>query len=196
MMREMTNNSTSMQKFNYKFTDHSVVLLPHRSGIYSRRRHERDIEMEEDERDRRREKDEIETLRLEVMEKQARDKLGGRGVMGDEGSSSESSPQREEEEEDMDVPVRHELEEDIPLTKTGYTVPASFTQIQVSLSEILDILVLFNMLFGYTCLKLRICRIAGKFGGLAVYITTAKLKSAKISYLHIYVWRSHTELPN
>ena len=27
-------------------------------------------------------------------------------------------------------------------------------------------------------------RIAGKFGGLAVYITTTKLKSAKISYLH------------
>lgn len=89
--------------------------------------------MEEDERDRRREIDELETLRLEVMEKQARDKLRGRGATGDEGSSSESSPQREEEEEeDMDVPVRHELEEDIPLTKTGYTVPASFTQIQVS----------------------------------------------------------------
>ncbi|MCG8621854.1 MAG: hypothetical protein MJE68_07650 [Proteobacteria bacterium] len=35
-----------------------------------------------------------------------------------------------------------------------------------------------------------------KFGGLAVYITTAKLKSAKISYLHIDVWRSHTEPPN
>ena len=27
-------------------------------------------------------------------------------------------------------------------------------------------------------------RIAGKFGGLVVYITTAELKSAKISYLH------------
>ena len=38
--------------------------------------------------------------------------------------------------------------------------------------------------------------IAGKFGGLVVYITTAKLKSAKISYSHIYVWRSHTEPPN
>ena len=36
-------------------------------------------------------------------------------------------------------------------------------------------------------------RIARKFGGLAVYITTAKLKSAKISYSHAYVWRSHTE---
>ena len=90
--------------------------------------------MEEDERDRRREIDELETLRLEVMEKQARDKLGGRGGSGDEeGSSSESSPRREDDdEEDMDVPTRHELEEDIPLTKTGYTVPSSFTQIQVS----------------------------------------------------------------
>ena len=38
-----------------------------------------------------------------------------------------------------------------------------------------------------------------KFGGLAVYniITTAKLKSAKISYSYIlYVWRSRTEPPN
>ena len=35
-----------------------------------------------------------------------------------------------------------------------------------------------------------------KFGGLAVYITTAKLKSAKISYSHIYVWRSRNEPPN
>ena len=33
-------------------------------------------------------------------------------------------------------------------------------------------------------------RIAGKFGGLAVYITTAKLKSVKISYYsHIPIWR-------
>ena len=63
------------------------------------------------------------------MEKQARDKLG-RGAV--HGSSSESSPQKEEEEEDMEIPPRHELEENIPLTKTGYTVPASFTKIQVS----------------------------------------------------------------
>ena len=35
-----------------------------------------------------------------------------------------------------------------------------------------------------------------KLGGLAVYITTVKLKFAKISYSHIYVWRSHTEPPN
>ena len=61
----------------------------------------------------------------------------------------------------------------------------------------------------YTCMtisiktKLRMkYRIAGKFGGelnLAVWrsiITTAKLKSAKISYSHIYVWRSRTEPPN
>ena len=34
------------------------------------------------------------------------------------------------------------------------------------------------------------------FGDLAVYITTTKLKSAKISCLHIYVWRPHTEPPN
>ena len=35
-----------------------------------------------------------------------------------------------------------------------------------------------------------------KFGGLAVYIITAKLKSAKISNSHIYIWRSRTEPPN
>ena len=35
-----------------------------------------------------------------------------------------------------------------------------------------------------------------KFGGLAVWFATAKLKSANISYLHIYVWRSLTEPPN
>ena len=45
-------------------------------------------------------------------------------------------------------------------------------------------------------------RIARKFGGelnLAVWrsqLATAKLKSASISYLHIYVWQSLTEPPN
>ena len=45
-------------------------------------------------------------------------------------------------------------------------------------------------------------RIAGKFGrelNLAVWrsaFATAKLKSAKISYLRIYVWRSRTKPPN
>ena len=86
--------------------------------------------MEDDDRDRRREIEELETLRLEVMEKQARDKLG-RGAV--DGSSSESSPRREDDDEDMEVPPRHELEENIPLTKAGYSVPASFTQIQVSI---------------------------------------------------------------
>ena len=35
-----------------------------------------------------------------------------------------------------------------------------------------------------------------KFGSLAVYITTAKLKSAKISYSHMILWWSRTEHPN
>ena len=36
-----------------------------------------------------------------------------------------------------------------------------------------------------------------KFGGLAVQLAIAKLKSANISYLHIlYVWQSLTEPPN
>ena len=47
-----------------------------------------------------------------------------------------------------------------------------------------------------------IYRIAEKFGGelnLLVWqsaFATAKLKSANISYSHIYVWQSLTELPN
>ena len=45
-------------------------------------------------------------------------------------------------------------------------------------------------------------RTAGRFGGelnLVVWwsaFATAKLKSTNISYLHIYIWRSLTELPN
>ena len=47
-----------------------------------------------------------------------------------------------------------------------------------------------------------IYRIDGKFGGelnLAVWrssFATTKLKSTNISYLHIYIWRSLTKLPN
>ena len=43
----------------------------------------------------------------------------------------------------------------------------------------------------YTCsvvTMLLVYRIAGKFGSLVVYITTAKLKSAKISYSYTYVY--------
>ena len=40
-------------------------------------------------------------------------------------------------------------------------------------------------------LRLTLYHIAGKFGGLAIYIITPKLKSAKISYSHIYIlWQS------
>ena len=52
------------------------------------------------------------------------------------------------------------------------------------------------------CIITTTYRIAGKFGrelNLVVWQSaqaTAKLKSAKISYSHIYVWRSRTELPN
>ena len=41
-----------------------------------------------------------------------------------------------------------------------------------------------------------IYHIAGEFGGLVVCFATAELKSANISYSHIYVWRSLTEPPN
>ena len=39
--------------------------------------------------------------------------------------------------------------------------------------------------------------IAGKFGSLAVYVTTAKLKSTKISYSHIlYIYTYGDPVPN
>ena len=35
-----------------------------------------------------------------------------------------------------------------------------------------------------------------KFGGLVVCLSNRQIKIRQISYSHIYVWRSHTELPN
>ena len=53
-------------------------------------------------------------------------------------SSPEPSPARkEEEEEDMDVPVK-ELEEDIPLTKKGYSLPSAYPPILVSSTLAVD----------------------------------------------------------
>lgn len=50
-----------------------------------------------------------------------------------ESSGDEESPMKEDEEdEDMVVPAKEELEEDIPLTKSGYTVPPAYPPIQVS----------------------------------------------------------------
>ena len=54
----------------------------------------------------------------------------------------------------------------------------------------------------YSCRKVYIYPIAGKLGrelNLAVWwsaFATAKLKCANISYLHIYMWQSHTEPSN
>ena len=58
-----------------------------------------------------------------------------------------------------------------------------------------------SLAYGYTY-TLDMYRIAGKFGGELNLVAwrstfaTAKLKYASISYLHIYMWRSRTELPN
>ena len=57
-------------------------------------------------------------------------------------------------------------------------------------------ILLLSEILKYHQIKLMYYRVAEKFGGLAVYVTTAKLKSAKISYSHIYVWQSCTQLPN
>ena len=57
------------------------------------------------------------------------------GVQGDEegeGSTGSSSPQQghEDEEDEEDVP-KVEMEEDIPLAKTGFTLVPAFPPIQV-----------------------------------------------------------------
>lgn len=49
----------------------------------------------------------------------------------EESSSPEDSPRHQEEEEEEDVHVKEEIEEDIPLTKPGYPVPAAYPPIQV-----------------------------------------------------------------
>ena len=51
----------------------------YRGSAYARRRRERELELEEDERDRQREREEIESLRLEVLERQHKQKLAERG---------------------------------------------------------------------------------------------------------------------
>lgn len=53
----------------------------------------------------------------------------------EESSSLEDSPRRQEEEEEEDVHVKEEIEEDIPLTKPGYPVPAAYPPIQVHVSR-------------------------------------------------------------
>lgn len=70
-------------------------------------------------------------LMYQVIERQAQEIMSG-DIDKDE--SWDESPSRadgeEEEEEDMDIPVKEELE-DIPLTKSGYTVPPAYPPIQV-----------------------------------------------------------------
>ena len=63
-----------------------------------------------------------------MIERQAREILSEES---DKEASGDESPSRpDEDEEDMDIPVKVELE-DIPLTKSGYTVPGAFPPIQV-----------------------------------------------------------------
>ncbi len=50
------------------------------------------------------------------------------GDAGRRSSGEDESPVPEDD--DMDVPVK-ELDEDIPLTKTGYSVPPAYPPIQV-----------------------------------------------------------------
>lgn len=59
-----------------------------------------------------------------MIERQARE------LMSESRSSGEESASRDNEEDDRDVPMTV-LEDDIPLTKTGYSVPPAYPPIQV-----------------------------------------------------------------
>ena len=90
------------------------------------------MEKEEDERDRKREKEEIETLRLEVMERQIRELEEEQERKKNEeesrGGWTHNKPGNEDEEED--VVVKSDLYENVPLTKPGYQM-SGFPTIQV-----------------------------------------------------------------
>ena len=76
-------------------------------------------------------------------------------------SGDEESPSRaEEEEEDMDVPIK-ELEEDIPLAKTDYTVAPAYPPIQVQVGAPLY-LVPSHSMFSTTWLPIQ-CPSPGSF---------------------------------
>ena len=59
----------------------------------------------------------------------------------DEERSPDRHRHRDEEEEDMEVSVKEDVEEDIPLTKAGYSITPSYPPIQVHLLVVLCIYV-------------------------------------------------------
>ena len=74
-----------------------------------------------------------------MMERQARKALiasHSSGSSSGHSSEGEESPQRRARSEDDDddfvgLPTKEEVVEDIPLTKTGFSVPAAYPPIQV-----------------------------------------------------------------
>ena len=78
------------------------------------------------------------TLSHQVMERQARKTLTAShssGSSSDHSSEREESPRRRTGSEDDDdfvgLPSKEEVVEDIPLTKTGFSVPPAYPPIQV-----------------------------------------------------------------
>ena len=118
--------------------------------------------MIDDNRDRKREKEELETLRLEVMERQLREieEEKQRKLQEEENkggwtetntTKAHSKPKNEDDEEEM-VVVKSEVDESLPLTKTGYHIGGGFVPIQVLLL-LLSVLLLLVFVTA-TCEKL------------------------------------------
>ena len=82
-----------------------------------------------------------------------------------EESTGSSSPQhgQEEDEDEEDVPKVVEMEEDIPLAKTGFTVPPAFAPIQVSpgcdhysIKMLMCVCIHFYIVVSYKCYHIHV----------------------------------------
>eukprot|EP00731_Ephydatia_muelleri_P028042 Em0019g915a len=91
----------------------------YKGNAYARRRREREMEMDDDEKDRLKEKDELETLRIQVLERQHKQLLEEE----EERKRREAAPASKfgkDDDADLDVPSKDDMDEDIPLAKTSY----------------------------------------------------------------------------
>lgn len=113
-------------------------------SVYHHRRSERDIEIEEDYKDKKREKEELETLRLEVMERQLREieeekkrkqeeeEAKGGWTVDNHTEAQAQPPENKNEDDDEEMVVKPpDIDESLPLTKPGYQMGGGFVPIQV-----------------------------------------------------------------
>ena len=90
------------------------------------------LELEEDEQDRKREKEEIESLRLEVMERQIKEMAEEQERKKREAEAQRShGNQIKTENEDNEIDMMTEIDKNVPLVKQEYQQP--FPPIQVIL---------------------------------------------------------------